>query len=189
MSKNRRVAHSYTLPESAANFEIPAQFLSIHNEPFVLYHSFNTEPNRVIIFEYIANINLLALTQSLYFDGTFNVVPSIVFQLITIHAVYNNYIFQRQNYYIFWRANPSRVPLTALHSMSDFELASFQSLSPTVQHSCCFYHICQSILRKIWNWQVYNENEGMRMQIQMWPALAFFSINEVVTCFEALEDF
>ncbi|KII65663.1 hypothetical protein RF11_16072 [Thelohanellus kitauei] len=93
MSKKRRVTHYYTLPESATNFEIPAEFLSINNELFAFYEGFNTEPIRAIIFGSIANINLLARTQSLCFNGTLKVVPSIFFKLFTIHAAYNNYIF------------------------------------------------------------------------------------------------
>ncbi|KII69139.1 hypothetical protein RF11_12582 [Thelohanellus kitauei] len=47
MSKKKRASHPYTLRESADNFEIPAEFLSIHNEPFVFYDSFNTELSRL----------------------------------------------------------------------------------------------------------------------------------------------
>ena len=99
--------------------------------------------------------------QDFFIDGTFKVVPEIFFQLFAIHGLYRGHvipvafillpsksqqIYQKMTNEILqivpaWQ--PQRV-------MMDFEKAminAFKHTFRTVEHSGCYFHFSQNILR------------------------------------------
>ncbi|KII61289.1 hypothetical protein RF11_08467 [Thelohanellus kitauei] len=84
--KNRRVTHPYTPTKSAANVEIHALFLSIHNEPFISYDTVNTERSRVIFLHLSPTLTYSHNRKVCISTELFKVVASIFFEFITIQG-------------------------------------------------------------------------------------------------------
>ena len=135
-------------------------------------------------------------------DGTFDVAPLCFFQLYTIHCKIGNNIY-------FLLSNKTQATyrrmLEALRDilipnaapeliLLDFEKAAqnaFHYVFPNANISGCFFHLCQSLLRKA-------KELGLKIRIQNDPkfsmlvkslaALSFVPTDEVVNIFEILID-
>lgn len=187
-------------PPVDTHFEVPRRF-----EHMILYDS-GTIGERFIILGSREMLDGLARAKLWLADGTFKVVPSIFFQLYTIHfelapgatpvalycllqsktrATYENIINQIRT--LIPSANPERI-------LVDFETAAisaFQTAFPNATISGCFFHLCQSVLRKV------NEM-GMKSDYETQPivcqavrcifALALVPIEDVAGAFEVLSE-
>ena len=78
--------------------------------------------------------------------------------------------------------------------MMDYEAAAhkgFLEVYPDVHLSGCYFHLKQSVLRKVAELglrQKYREEEEFNVQVKMMTALAFVPPEDVATTFEALSD-
>lgn len=78
--------------------------------------------------------------------------------------------------------------------MSDFELAAFnafRSFYPQSVHTCCFFHLSQSIWRKVQSFGLeaeYVSTPEIRTAIKSLAALAFCPEDDVIASFELLDD-
>lgn len=76
-----------TNPKSAKDLVLPEPYkLTSKNENFLLYDSGEVE-ERILVFGTYANLTLLEKSKHWYMDGTFKTVPSIFYQLYTIHGI------------------------------------------------------------------------------------------------------
>jgi hypothetical protein len=119
--------------------------------------------DRILIFASPEQLQILQTSTEFLVDGTFKVVPEIFYQLFIIHAVYRNYVvpvtyalLRRKNTDTYLRLINEILEIAPDWSprsmMMDFEQASinaFRTKFPTVQLSGCYFHLRQSIHRKI----------------------------------------
>lgn len=63
--------------------------MNCKEEPFLLHDSGEGDVNRLILFATQRNLECLGGASAWFCDGTFKVVPSLFYQLYTIHALKN----------------------------------------------------------------------------------------------------
>ncbi|CAF1407048.1 unnamed protein product [Adineta ricciae] len=139
--------------------------------------------DRILIFASDEQVDILQDTEEYLVDGTFNVVPEIFYQLFIIHGVFRDHVaplvyalLRRKNAETYRRLIAEILNIAPRWSprtiMLDFEQASmgaFQTAFPNVLLSGCYFHLRQSIHRKL--------------QI---AALTFLETNSVINGFERL---
>ncbi|KII72647.1 hypothetical protein RF11_10389 [Thelohanellus kitauei] len=97
-------------------------------------------------------------------------------------------------YYLIWTKIRELTTLTATTALCDFEKASlnaFQRVYPSINLTCCFFHLSQCIWRSIQRNGIvthYNNDDNIRNRLKMFGALAFCPVNDVVRYFEIIED-
>ncbi|CAF1440348.1 unnamed protein product [Adineta ricciae] len=145
--------------------------------------------DRILIFASPEQLQILQTSEEFLVDGTFKVVPENFYQLFIIHAVYRNYVvpviyalLRRKNTDTYQRLIDEILKIAPNWSprliMMDFEQASinaFQTKFPIIHLSGCYFHLRQSIHRKL---QAHN--------IHKIAALAFLEPGSVVDGFELL---
>jgi hypothetical protein len=183
-------------------FIIPPRFQSL-----VLHDSGPREADdRLIVMGDRHLVDGLQRAQVWIADGTFKVVPSIFFQLYSIHFEHAAGITPAGIYCLMAsksrltydklmlvlrslmpNANPQRILL-------DFEMAAMNAFSasyPTAQISGCYFHLCQSIQRKVNDVGLKSEYESSRDVsdfIRCLQALSHVPVQDVVPAFEELLD-
>jgi len=120
---------------------LPMEYqVTANNDQFLLFDSGVDDENRMLIFASNQAIQLLAISEDWFGDGTFKVCPDIFFQLYTIHARINQRVIPcvyallpnktRQTYERLFREISDRVlavgnaPLTFLHECIKCNLSS-----------------------------------------------------------------
>ena len=192
------------LPTSRATVVIPAQFLStINGDQFLLYDSGVGNNDRIILFGTRGGLDLMRDNPNWFMDGTFKTVPSIFFQLYTIHVVKSGYVLPcifgllpnktGQTYQAFFNQLITLEPLLAPQTiMSDFELAAMNAAVAVwnrVQLTGCLFHLSQCIYRRIQReglQDLYASDHNISVQVRMLVALAFLPVAQVVAAFEAI---
>ena len=141
------------------DFQIPEEF-----EDFVAFDKGKDEPERFIIFALTEMLLLLETTEDLWLgDGIFKQCPDKFYQLYTIHVTTGGYNppciyallsnktektyqdFTQALLQLIPNANPERI-------MMNFEKSAVNAFSttfPTAQITGFYFHLCQSVLRKI----------------------------------------
>jgi MULE transposase domain len=183
------------------NFTIPDEFAGM-----VLYDS-GPADNRIILLGCPELLDGLARSECWLADGTFKVVSSILFQLYTIHfhfrqgmnpvGLYCLLSNKTEDTYdavlhvvrrvLVPSASPGRILL-------DFERAAMNAFDisyPDAVISGCYFHICQSVLRKtneVGLKAVYENDIAVCLYIRCLPALAFVPETDVLEAFDILED-
>ena len=119
--------------------------------------------DRILIYAGPDQLKVLQESKDFLVDGTFKVVPEVFYQLFIIHAVYRDHVvpvvyalLRKKNADTYDRlitevlkVAPGWSPNTV---MMDFEQASinaFKNKFPSVVLSGCYFHLRQSIHRKI----------------------------------------
>lgn len=133
--------------------------------------------HRVIIFGTRRNLELLGRSVIWFLDGTFKVCPGLFVQIFTISGlvkrtktngeeealavplVYSFLTSKKEEHYgqvlkeVISAAREQQVPFTEpARAMSDFELAILNSIKealPVSEMQCCFFHLGQSMYRKV----------------------------------------
>ncbi|XP_076799793.1 uncharacterized protein LOC143444882 [Clavelina lepadiformis] len=179
------------------NFQIPPEYLEI-----VLYDSGEGDRQRIIALGCVELLHYL--NQGLFLaDGTFDVVPGIFFQLYTIHCkvghsyppiVYFLLPNKSQETYtkmlqalriIRPMAQPDKILL-------DFEIAAinaFRSEYPSATVSGCYFHLAQSVLRKVNELGLktrYETDSIFQMLVKSLSALSFVAVADLESIFEQL---
>ena len=151
------------------NFSMPSNFTS-----FVLFDS-GPGTDRLIIFGDKILLDGLGRATTWLADGTFKVVPDLFFQLYSIHfqfvggsnpaAIYcllpnkTRLTYQRVME-LLKLLIPSAAPTTIL---TDFEVAAMQSFTaayPNATVSGCYFHLSQSVLRKVQEFGLKSDYEN-----------------------------
>lgn len=182
------------------NFVFPAHF-----DEMMLFDSGPGE-DRLIILGSNLLLDGLARADLWLADGTFKVVPSIFFQLYTIHfefvpginpvglyclltnknrATYDRLLQEIKR--LIPTANPKKV-------LVDFETATMSAFGasfPAATITGCYFHLCQSIIRKVNGLGIkeeYENNDAIRGSIRCLAALAYVPVPDVVNAFELLAE-
>ena len=181
-------------------FVIPQLFAE-----FVLYDSGPGE-NRIILLGCNELLDGLARADVWLADGTFKVVPDIFFQLYSIHFNFMNGFNPAALYCIVSDKTtetygkilqqlalliPDAAPRVILVDYERAAINSFRNAyqNPTV--SGCYFHLCQSINRKVNELglkTVYESNNDFRIYVRCFPALAFVPPGDVIDAFDILSE-
>lgn len=197
MRRERKKTNAVTPNPRNKNFEIPAEY-----DDIVLYDSGQNDDMRILA---VGHRDILHHAQSgLWFgDGTFEIVPTMFFQLYTVHCkVGNNFppfiYFLLPNktegtYVRMIQALKELVPnVFPERILLDFEMAAinaFKNEFPTSNISCCFFHLSQSVIRKVTELGLkvrYETVRDFQMLVKSLPSLAFVPVDELSEVYEQL---
>src|ERR1051325_1749094 len=160
--------------------------------------------NRIIIISCPELLDGLARSSSWLADGTFKVTPTLFFQLYSIHFDFGNGVCPAAVFCLLTNKTAETyerlltelkklIPLAAPQSiLVDFEKAAINSFStafPSASVRGCYFHLCQSVVRKVNEVGIKSEYETsneVRGFIRCLPALAFVPPEDVVESFELL---
>lgn len=172
---------------------------------FVLHDSGVGDERRMFIFGTRQNVDILRRSPVWLVDGTFKVVPSLFYQLYTIHGLHEGDTFPllyallpdkcARTYIDLFEAVKSFDERLAPEIISaDFEIAvinSLRSVFPTARLQGCFFHFTQAIMRKIAESGLkkrYETDADFALRCRYLAALAFLPVEQVVDAFERLTE-
>ncbi len=202
---HRRLAKQYPAEPDGPDFELPEEYRTVEDEPFVALDTRETEPlqPRIIAFASPDMVNMMRVGQSWFVDGTFGSCPNQFSQLYTVHVVQNGFNFpvifallpnKNQDTYnrLFSHlhhlgANPTKV-------MMDFEIAASSQMSevfPNIEIGYCFFHLTQSIWRHVQLAGLamrYGNDDDFALRLRQIPAVAFLPSDDVSVVFDQLQD-
>jgi hypothetical protein len=179
-------------------FDIPDMY-----KEMVLFDS-GREENRLILMGSREVLDGLARATVWLADGTFKVVPLLYFQLYSIHFVFGNGFNPAALYCLLPNKTaetygrvldevhnliPSAAPTTIL---VDFERAAMNAFSahyPGAAVSGCYFHLTQSVSRKVGEVglkNLYENDDDVRDYVRCLSALAFVPPGDVLDVFEVL---
>ena len=203
--KARRRINQEPLPRNREELEIPEQYQRLENgELFLLYDSGVGVANRIIIFGTQRNLDMLDMYDQYFMDGTFKIVPDLFYQLYTVHvmtaagymipALFSLLLNKTRETYsrVFAQMKVLRPNVFPNRIMVDFEQAAISAAEeafPQAVISGCFYHLSQSVYRKVQSeglQNLYGEDADFATSVRMIPALALVPEAEVVNAFELL---
>ncbi|CAM4850845.1 unnamed protein product [Rotaria magnacalcarata] len=158
--------------------------------------------DRILIFASDEQVDVLQDTEEFLVDGAFKVVPDIFYQLYIIHGVFRDHAIPliyallrrktKETYQHLIREILNIAPRWSPRAvMLDFEQASFgafQAAFPNASLSGCYFHLRQSIHRKLQELDHQNQYQTdpiFAHNIHKIAALAFLEPNSVVNGFES----
>ena len=195
LQNHRQAGH---LPNpTTPNFTIPVKYSQM-----VLHDSGEDDPERILA---IGDEDLLKELDkdTIYGDGTFDKAPSMFYQLYTWHAKVGNsyppcvyFLLQRKNlatYNRMFEIMKGLLPnLSPRKILVDFEKACISAsliAFPNTEVKGCYFHLCQSLIRKINTAGLKIEFESdieVKLMLKSLPALAFVPMQEVRAVFDTL---
>ena len=208
IQRRRKVEGHFPEPLSINELIIPEEFKTFtingNTEPFLL-SDVTSDSKRIIIFASQHMLDQLGNSKIWMCDGTFKVVPRIFYQLYTIHVVREDFLFpcvyvmmpdKAQSTYerVFPILKDKRPDCDPENVTLDFEksaINAFMTVYPDANINGCFFHLSQSIWRKI---QItglsnsYISDANCRLYCKMLAALAFLNPDEVIDAFEELNE-
>ena len=188
----RKIANAHPNIPHGKDFQIPEEF-----KEFVAFDKGKDEPERFIIFALTEMLLLLETTKVLWLgDGTFKQRPDMFYQLYTIHVTIGGYnppcIYAllpnktKKTYHDFTQALLQLIPNANREGiMMDFEKAAVNAFSttfPAAQITGCYFHLCQSVLRKINEVglkKAHTTPPELALASKMAPATAFLPVEHV----------
>jgi len=183
-----------------SGFEISERF-----KEFVLFDS-GPGDDRLIIFGCNELLDGLARASVWLADGTFKVVPSIFFQLYTVHfqlvqginpaALYCLLMNKTRTTYDVLVTEIQRLIPTAAPTviMTDFESAAmgaFRAKFPDTRVTGCYFHLCHSVIRKVQEVGLkisYETRDAVRISVRCLAALSHVQVDDVPEAFDILAD-
>ncbi|XP_055639888.1 uncharacterized protein LOC129777565 isoform X1 [Toxorhynchites rutilus septentrionalis] len=194
--RNHRVMKHLPNPPTA-DFAIPEKYRDL-----VLHDSVLDGSNRILI---LGDRDLMGkLSQdTLFGDGTFDKAPNMFYQLYTVHAKVGNsyppcvYILltkkNEQTYLEMFNILKRLVPdMAPERILLDFEKACMNAariVFPETEIKGCYFHLCQSIIRKINAVGLkseYESNIDTRLKLKSLAALSFVPKEDVQDIFKSL---
>ncbi|XP_077119382.1 TIMELESS-interacting protein isoform X1 [Ranitomeya variabilis] len=179
------------------HFCIPEKYSQL-----ILHDSGKEDRNRILVLG-DRDLMLELNKDTICGDGTFDKVPNMFYQLYTWHAkVGNSYpprlyiLLQRKDVNTYKRMFeimklliPNLAPQKVL---VDFEKACMTAVKIAFPHADvkgCYFHLCQSLIRKIKNVGLkteYESNINIKITLKSLAALAFVPIEDVRCVFDKL---
>lgn len=162
--------------------------------------------NRLILMGCRELLDGLARADIWLADGTFKVVPNQFFQLYSIHFAFGSGINPAacycllnnktaESYGTVLRELHNLIPLAAPKTiLVDFERAAINAFSlmfPTATVSGCYFHLTQSVVRKVVEVGLkvqYEHDDNVRGYVRCLSALAFVPPADVIEAFELLAE-
>jgi len=177
------------------DFVIPVKYLS-----FVLHDSGANDANRILA---VGDRDLLLELDkdTIYGDGTFDKSPEIFYQLYTWHAKIGTsyppciYFLLRkkdtETYHRMFQILKDLLPrLSPIKILVDFEKACMTSARvsfPEADVKGCYFHLCQSLIRKVNSVglkNAYESNINTKLMLKSLCALAFVPGSDVRNVFD-----
>lgn len=204
---SRARSDSLKEPTTLLEIVIPDNLKYIEGELFVLSEK-EFHNDKIILLGTISSLKLLAEAKCWLMDGTFEVVPSIMRQLFSIHGLIGNEIvplifcimsskskeaYTEMFYELCRVACEFNISLNPLRFVSDFEKASVAAAKvffPTAIFKGCLFHFGQIIWRRVQSEgraTKYGSNEDFSLQIRMLKSLAFVPPQDVVKYYAQLK--
>ncbi|KII61414.1 hypothetical protein RF11_12829 [Thelohanellus kitauei] len=139
-------------------------------------------------------------------DGTFKVVPTLYFQLYSIHFQYSGAVNPAAVYCLLpnktkdvydrmlieiIRLVPTCTPWIILTDFETAAMSSFREAFPSATISGCYFHLCQSVLRKVNELGMkvdYESNDNLRIAVRCLAALAHVPLADVSEAFDLLAE-
>lgn len=194
-------------PCSLDDIIIPESIKYLEGELFVLSEkSFGSE--KIILLGTESSLKLLSEANCWLIDGTFEVVPSIMRQLFSIHGQIGNEIvplifcimssksteaYREMFYELCKCACEYNISLNPKKIISDFEKASVKAAKeffPSTSYKGCLFHFGKIIWRRVQTEGLsrkYGNDEDFSMQIRMLKSLAFVPPEEISNYFKELQ--
>lgn len=200
-------ANSLKEPTSLSEIQIPEELKYIEGELFVLSEK-DFGVDKIILLGTRSSLKLLSQSSCWLMDGTFEVVPSIMRQLFSIHGLIGNEIVplvfgimsskSKEAYSEFFYelckvAAEFNIPINPTRVVSDFEKASVAACKmyfPSAVYKGCLFHFGQIIWRKVQGEGCatkYGNNEDFSLQIRMLKSIAFVPPEEAVAYYNHLK--
>ena len=196
----RRATNPVQANPQSLNFVMPAEFVDM-----VLYDSGPQDPNRFIILGKIELMEVLENADVWLGDGTFDVCPSVFYQLYTIHTKVGNsfppcvyFLLPNKTQEIYSRALeqlrvliPNASPDTVLVDFEAAAINAFRQAFPTAELKGCYFHHGQSLNRKVGELGLkldYESNPDFNMAVKSLQALAFVPEENVLEIFLELAE-
>ena len=183
------------------NFDVPARYGHM-----VIRDIEADSSNRILILGVNCIVDGLKRSKVWLADGTFKKCPSLFFQIYTIHFEFANGINPAglicllpnktgATYTRMLTAVKDIIPEAAPDViLLDFEIAAmdaFRCAYPNSTVSGCYFHLCQSVLRKtqeVGLRQLYDMDDEVRGMIRCLPALAHVPVDDVQGAFDELTE-
>lgn len=180
------------------NFDVPDRF---HN---FLLHDSGPGDERILVFGDRQLLSAMGTAELWLADGTFKVVPTLFYQLYSIHFASAGGLHPAGVYCLL--LNKSRTTYERLLSvikelcpnagphriLVDFESAAinaFRDAYPKADVSGCYFHLCQSILRKVNECGLksdYERDDEIRGFIRCLASISHVPIADVPDAFDTL---
>lgn len=183
------------------NFEIPEKYAN-----WIIHDSGADDPERIILIGHKTLLDLLVVNDFWLADGTFKVVPEIYYQLYSIHVQYESGIAlpcllallpgkEERIYVKMLNMLLEKIPQARPRKiLTDFETAAmkaFRTVFENIEIGGCFFHLSQSILRKVNECglkSLYESNQSFAIHIKMLLSLALIPEEEVLELFLEVAD-
>jgi len=194
------------LPKSREDITVPDMYQTkSSNEQFLAHCSRN---NDLIMFCTPSSLKLLCESNHISMDGTFDCVPALFSQLLTIHAFEHGKLLplaycllsskERSAYAQVFRtlkekAQQENLVFAPSTIMSDFEgglIASVRDEFPNAVHHGCYFHFTQAIWRQVQHLGLvkqYTAEERIRQPIRQLMALGFLPLSVIHVTFRQLK--
>lgn len=187
-------------PPTDTNFIMPLVFGS-----FVLFDS-GPGDDRMIIFGCTEMLDGLARSTIWLADGTFKVVPAIFFQLYSIHFQFVEgitpvgvYVLLRNKSRATYdrlltellRLIPTAAPQRILTDFESAAMGAFHHSFPDAKVTGCYFHLGQSVLRKVQEVGLkveYETMDNVRGAVRCLAALSHVPPADVAGAFDVLSD-
>lgn len=179
-------------------FEMPVKFGTM-----VRFDS-GPGPDRMIVLGCDELLDGLGRSDVWIADGTFKVVPSVFFQLYSIHFNFGAGINPAGLYCLVTDKTaatygrvlerlrdivPFAKPKTVLVDFERAAMNAFRTAYPDARITGCYFHLCQSVIRKVNEVGLktaYETDNEVRGYVRCLPALAFVPVEDVLEAFELL---
>lgn len=157
----------YKEPKSIDEIIIPEVFKTVEGELFVVCDKMYVPGERIIILTTVSSVEILSQSEMWLMDGTFDVVPTIMRQLFSVHGTINSNIVplvfclmskkSEEAYCEFFFelckfACHNNINLNPKFVMVDFEKASTKAMNkffPNAVAKGCNFHFSQILWRRI----------------------------------------
>ena len=201
----------------------PEYTKTFKDEAFLLYDSRSDpafEHGRVLVFSTRKNLEMLSKSSTWFVDGTFKVAPSMFVQMFAILGIVSQASRRLSNSQlalpfvyallsgketpqyeaVFQAINTTAtrygIQFQPTRIMGDFEaaiIAACRSTYPNVPIAGCYFHLCQSMYRRIiaeglQTAYTDKNNTEVRTKTHMLLALAFVPVEDVENTFEELRE-
>lgn len=183
---------------SDLNFTIPDRF-----REFILHDS-GPGDDRLILFGDEDLVSAQSRAELWIADGTFKVVPTLFFQLFSIHFEFPGGINPAGIYCLLHNKSrntydrmlnavktliPDAAPRRILLDFESASIAAFREAYPDAEITGCYFHLCQSVLRKVQELGLrpdYDTDDEIRGFVRCLSALSHVPPNNVLTAFQTL---
>lgn len=209
--KRIRQAHQLPEPKTIVDIEVPLELQNTLTGELFLVKDSTLEEERLLIFTTKTNVEKLSQASIWIMDGTFKTVPTIFYQLYTIHAPVSSHNFRTyplvyvlmtgKSEPLYKRlledlvdfADENGLQLNPQVIMTDFELSVIKATKSEfegVTNKACFFHFGQCIWRKIQMSGLairYGSDENFSLKLRHLFALAFLHSDEIPGAFDELK--